>query len=81
MNFAIHFGGSEYVWGGGCTMGGPKLMKYFHILMPHNLLMQIEGPNNIINNFNIAIKFVIEFGCVGNGVMFYDVRCHGGHVC
>ncbi len=32
-----------------CTMGGPKLMKYFHILMPHNFLMQIESPNNMLH--------------------------------
>ncbi len=44
--------------------------------MPHNLLMQIESSNNIlhITYFNIVIEFIIEFGCVGNGEMFDDVK-------
>jgi hypothetical protein len=48
----------------------------FISLMPHNLLMQIESSNNIlhITYFNIVIEFIIEFGCVGNGEMFDDVK-------
>ncbi len=47
--------------------------------MPQNLLMQIENAKHV-TYFNIIIKFVIEFGCVGHGEMFNDVKWHGGHV-
>jgi hypothetical protein len=45
----------------------------FISLMPHNLLMQIESPNNMLHISILSSNFIAEFGCVGNDEMFADV--------
>jgi hypothetical protein len=57
-----------------CKHGRAKINENIYIwLMPQNLLMQIENAKHV-TYFNIIIKFVIEFGCVGHGEMFNDVK-------
>jgi hypothetical protein len=43
-------------------MGGPKLMKYFNILMPHNLLMEIENPNNMLHISILPLNLLLNLG-------------------
>jgi hypothetical protein len=46
----------------------------FISLMPHNLLMQIESPNNILHISVLTLNLLLKFGCVENGEMFDDVK-------
>jgi hypothetical protein len=45
-----------------CTMGRPKLMKIFISLIPHNLLMQIESPNNMLHISIMSLNSLLNLG-------------------